>query len=154
MKVFNLCCDREHAFEGWFASGEAYESQSTRGLVFCPVCNSAAVRKMPAAPHLNFNVARPAPAGTAGAKPATPAQPGGSLDDARSQAIATLRKLIAESEDVGERFAEEARKIHYEETAPRSIRGITSAEERDALQEEGIEVLSVPWPGAPKETLQ
>lgn len=143
MKVINLRCDQEHAFEGWFASEDDYVSQSGRGLVHCPVCDSAAVRKLPSAPHLNIGNAQPARQ--------TPV-PG--MTPAQMQLLESVRQLIAASEDVGERFVEEARKIHYEEAERRSIRGIASAEDRAALEDEGIDVLTVPWPVGAKETMQ
>lgn len=143
MKVINLRCDQEHAFEGWFASEDDYVSQSGRGLVHCPVCDSAVVRKLPSAPHLNIGNAQPA-------RP----MPVPGMTPAQMQLLESVRQLIASSEDVGERFVEEARKIHYEEAERRSIRGVASAEDRAALEDEGIDVLTVPWPVGAKETMQ
>jgi len=142
MKVINLRCEHEHAFEGWFASGDDYLSQSERGLVRCPVCDSAVVRKLPSAPHLNIGHANQPPPPPVDAM--TP----------QMRLLEQVRRLIAASEDVGDRFVEEARKIHYEEAGQRSIRGIASNEERAALEDEGIDVLTVPWPLVPKDTLQ
>lgn len=143
MKVINLRCDQEHAFEGWFGSEDDYVSQSERGLVHCPVCDSAGVRKLPSAPHLNIGNPRQARQ--------TPV-PG--MTPAQMRLLESVRQLIAASEDVGERFVEEARKIHYKEAEQRSIRGVASAEDRAVLEDEGIDILTVPWPLGVKETMQ
>jgi hypothetical protein len=139
MKVFNLCCASEHAFEGWFASLVEFERQSDEGLLRCPICDSADVRRLPTAPRLNLGAID------------SPAPP---PFDSTRKLLESLREAIASSEDVGERFAEEARRIHYMEAKPRNIRGIANAEERLALAEEGIEILSLPAPLPPKESLQ
>jgi hypothetical protein len=159
VKVFNLACEHGHAFEGWFASGDDFESQQARGLMRCPSCDSAVVRKLPAAPHLNFNNSpEPRSPQRTAAAPSAPAPAPAELTPAQAEARAlvlqTLHKLITESEDVGERFAEVARKIHYGEDEQRSIRGVASVEERHALEDEGIDIISFPVPGGIKETLQ
>lgn len=164
MKVFDLGCAAGHAFEGWFASAVDYESQQARALVRCPVCDSASVRKLPSAPHLNLgNAAQPteqvtgsgskapsAPAGGAGASTAVAAP----SPELRAKVLETLQRLINETEDVGTQFAEVARKMHYGEDEARNIRGVTTPEERAELEDEGIDVLTLPWIGPPKGDLQ
>jgi hypothetical protein len=130
MKVYNLCCAHDHRFEGWFASEDDFNSQSTSGKISCPICDSNAVSRLPSAPRLRKNAG-------VGSVPAAP-------QDIRQQAVALMREMVARSEDVGQRFAEEARRIHYEEIPARAIRGSASPEECAALVEEGIEVLALP----------
>jgi hypothetical protein len=153
MKVFNLACEHEHRFEGWFGSAEDYDAQLARGLIECPVCASKAIRKLPAAPRLNLSGAadRP-PAAARAAEPGT----GGAPDPRAVQALfmKMARALVENTEDVGERFADEARKIHYREAPERGIRGVASPEEARELAEEGIEVFSFPLPPALKEPVQ
>lgn len=153
MKVFNLACEHEHRFEGWFGSAEDYDSQLARGLVDCPVCASKAIRKMPTAPRLNLSGAAekpPAPAaGRAGA-----AGPMPDPQALQAMVMKLARSIVENTEDVGERFADEARKIHYREAPERGIRGVASPEQARELAEEGIEVFSFPLPAAVKEPLQ
>ena len=137
MIVFNLTCAREHAFEGWFASGDEFERQCLQGLVTCPVCGNHEVSRLPAVPHLR----------RASNEAAETLPQDGNLE----HLLQGLRQLMESSEDVGERFAEEARRIHYEESSLRSIRGITSLEEASELLDEGIPVL--PLPITPKKGL-
>lgn len=156
MKVFDLACEHEHRFEGWFASGQAFDDQQERKLIECPICGSHAVKKMPAAPRLNLSHAQAPERGQAPAK--GPAAGGGraTMDPAQFQAMfmKVTRRIIESTEDVGERFAEEARRIHYSEAPERAIRGSTSHEEAIALREEGIEVFALPLPQALKGPLQ
>ena len=145
MKVLNLQCSHHHSFEGWFASEDEFQGQLARGLVECPLCGDTGVSKMLTAPRLNLGAAQPAPR-----------QEVMSAPDASLQAewLKMVRHVMANTEDVGERFAEEARRIHYGETGERSIRGQASREETEALVEEGIAVLPLPIPKALKEPLQ
>jgi hypothetical protein len=146
MKVLNLQCAHAHAFEGWFASEDDFQSQLARGLVECPVCGDAAVAKLPSAPRLNLGATAPA----------EDRREVVSMPDAQMQAawMKMVRHVMANTEDVGERFAEEARRIHYGESEERNIRGQASREETDALLEEGISVLPLPVPKALKGPLQ
>jgi hypothetical protein len=146
MKVLNLQCSHGHAFEGWFGSEDDFQDQLGRGLVECPLCSDVQVAKMPSAPHLNLGAA--APAETRQEVMATP--------DAQMQAawMQMVRHVMANTEDVGENFAEEARKIHYGETGERGIRGQASREETASLLEEGISVLPLPIPKGLKGPLQ
>lgn len=156
MKVFNLACELEHRFEGWFGSADDYDSQLARGLLECPVCANRAIRKLPAAPRLNLSGATDrALAPETGVRPAGGAS--GRVPDAQTAQAMVLklaRALIENTEDVGERFAEEARRIHYREAPERGIRGIATPDEARELADEGIEVMAFPMPAALKEPLQ
>ncbi len=145
MKVLDLHCSQGHAFEGWFAGEDDFQSQQQRGLLQCPLCGSAEVRKGLSAPRLNL-----------GAKvPDVPVQPPLPAQQAAQAAWLRLaRQIVAETEDVGTRFAEEARRMHYGEAEERAIRGQSSRQETMQLLEEGIAVLPLPLPEAVKETLQ
>ena len=145
MKVLNLRCAHDHRFEGWFGSDNDFQSQHERGLVECPLCSDKAITRLPSAPRLNVSKLREA-------APARPA------DDAEAQRqshwIRAVRHMMNNTEDVGERFPEEARRIHYGEVQERGIRGQATREDADALREEGIEVMAVPVPAALKGSVQ
>ena len=145
MKVLNLQCAHSHGFEGWFASEEAFQDQLQRGLVECPLCGETEVRKMLSAPRLNLGAASPEPRQEVVTAP-----------DAALQAawMKMARHVMANTEDVGERFAEEARRIHYGESEKRGIRGQATRGETEALIEEGIGVLPLPLPKVLKGPLQ
>ena len=145
MKVLNLQCSHGHGFEGWFASNEAFEAQLADGLVECPMCGGRDITKMLTAPRLNLGAGKEAPA-------ASPQQEAAGQQHGRW--LRAVRELMASTEDVGERFADEARKIHYGEVAERGIRGHATREESAALAEEGIAVMQIALPAALKETLQ
>lgn len=145
MKVLNLQCSNSHSFEGWFASEDDFQSQLGRGLVECPLCGDTGVSKMLTAPRLNLGAAQPAP------RQEVMSAPNAAL---QAEWLRMVRHVMANTEDVGDRFAEEARRIHYGETGDRSIRGQASREETEALVEEGIAVLPLPIPKALKEPLQ
>ena len=152
MKVLNLQCRHAHGFEGWFASEEDFQGQLARGLVECPLCGDAHITKMPSAPRLNLGATEPAPAAApAGTKQEVMSAPNEQLQAAWMQLV---KQVMTQTEDVGERFAEEARKIHYGETEERGIRGQASREETQALLEEGISVLPLPIPKGLKGPLQ
>jgi len=136
MIVFDLICTDQHRFEGWFASGEDFASQKSRGLLACPVCGGAHVEKLPAAKiRKQSEPAVPAPAN------AVQAGKTGQVD-----VSSIIDYILMHSEDVGKGFAEEARKIHYQETPQRSIRGVATRTEAEELHEEGIPVFSLPIP--------
>lgn len=149
MKVFDLCCEHDHAFEGWFASAEAFESQLDRGLVECPICGTKSVRRTPSAPRLNLSSPPPADVQPAAQAPSPP-----SAQQLRELWLKTARFIRENTEDVGERFAEEARRIHYDEAPARAIRGVASRDEARSLADEGIEVFSFPMPKGPAGPLQ
>jgi hypothetical protein len=136
MKVFNLGCDNEHSFEGWFASTEDFDRQQESRLVECPVCGSHAVRKLLSAPRINVGVEAPQ-------EKHEVAMP----NDASMQTLLLqmAQHIRANTEDVGEQFPEEARRIHYHEAPKRSIRGLASRDQAAELADEGIDVLPVPF---------
>lgn len=146
MKVLDLRCNNGHRFEGWFASDEAFMEQNGRGLVECPLCAERVVTRMPSAPRLNL----------AGPRESDAAQPATAKTELTAQQawMHMVRHVLANTDDVGDQFAEVARRIHYGEIAARGIRGQASADERSALQEEGIETMALPLPAALKGTLQ
>jgi len=148
MKVLNLRCSHSHAFEGWFGSEDDFQSQLGRALVECPICGDKGITKMLSAPRINLGSGREEPKRDLADVASAP--------DAAMQAawLKMVRHVMANTEDVGERFAEEARKIHYGETGERGIRGQASREETQALLEEGISVLPLPLPKALKGPLQ
>jgi len=165
MKVLDLHCSQGHVFEGWFASHEDYESQRERGLLTCPVCEDAQISKMLSAPRLNLGRSAQVPVPAETAQQAAP--PMTASSEAAAQALAQIspqqmqaamlkmvRHVMANTEDVGNRFAEEARKIHHGEAEERSIRGQASREETEALLDEGIDILPLPVSAGLKETLQ
>jgi hypothetical protein len=145
MKVLDLRCANGHGFEGWFASDEDYMAQNGRSLIECPMCADKLITRMPSAPRLNLSGAREAGPQAA---PSAPAAVSSEPRPVAMQAawLATVRHMMANTEDVGPRFAEEARRIHYGEKPQRGIRGQASPDEREALREEGIETLAVPVP--------
>ena len=146
MKVFDLICGSGHRFEGWFASAGQFAEQCDAAAVHCPMCDSSDVKREPSAPRLNFGADASVP--TQGAR--TPSQPAA----IEATAIRHLRKLIAMTEDVGPRFADEARRIHYEEVPARAIRGTATERERGDLADEGIETVNIAIPRALTETMQ
>jgi hypothetical protein len=170
MKVLDLQCPHGHRFEGWFASADDFESQLSRKLIGCPVCASTEVSRMPSAPRLNLSgatragqdgaharEAQGAPAGegkSGGAAALDRAAPADRAREFEAMALRMLREVVGNAENVGDRFAEEARRIHYNEAPARSIRGVTTPEDARALVEEGIEVMAVPSACVPKESLQ
>lgn len=133
---YNLTCADSHVFEAWFRDSAGYESQAVAGEVSCPVCGSREIGKAPMAPNIASGRAADArKAETAAAR--------------RGEIVRRLRALRSEvertSEHVGKRFPEEARKIHYGETQPRSIHGDADRREAEALRDEGIDVHVIPW---------
>ena len=153
MKVMDLRCGIGHGFEGWFASEDDYASQRQRGLLDCPVCGNADVLRLPSAPRLNLSGAR-APEADA---PAAPAPAAEAAPPGHAQALRFMEAvadLLKNTQDVGSRFAEEARRIHYGESDARAIRGHTTPQEREALADEGIEVFTLPLGLPPKTPLQ
>jgi hypothetical protein len=160
MKVLDLRCGAGHTFEGWFASEDDYGSQRERGLVDCPVCGNAEVLRLPSAPRLNLSGARaPDPAPTHASEPAGAPPPAlvtqmALHGSAAQRFVEAVAELLKNTQDVGSRFAEEARRIHYGESDAKAIRGQTTPQEREALADEGIEVFTLPGGLPPKTPLQ
>ena len=149
MILYQLHCDGGHAFEAWFRDSAAYDKQSDRGLLACPVCDSEKVSKALMAPRIGRSMGKrnehPAPART----DITDSQVMSGAVELRAQPADLRQKIERACDYVGPGFAEEARKIHYGETDPHGIYGETSQEEAKALKDEGIEFGAVPW--LPKE---
>jgi hypothetical protein len=181
MKVLDLQCRLGHRFEGWFGSQADYDAQRERGLVTCPVCNDSEITKMLSAPRLNLgHGAAPEPkqvegssgagagagAGSAaGSSPRAPSDAASAatalpdvapetLQQMQAAMMKMVRHVMANTEDVGTQFAEEARKIHYGEREARHIRGQATRDETEALIDEGIDVMALPVPENLKGPLQ
>jgi hypothetical protein len=178
MIVFDLQCEHHHTFEGWFSSSEDFESQQRRGLVECPMCNSKEVVKKLSAPRINLGASAPVAKATKEHNPGSSAPVKANVSQSSAievqnagpaalskEAVQTLEKMqslwlemaqhvIANTEDVGSSFAEEARKIHYNEAPERNIRGHTSADEAAQLRDEGIDVHAFAMPASLKGSLQ
>jgi hypothetical protein len=143
MIIFELTCSHGHRFEGWFASGEEFARQQERRLVSCPVCDDAHIERLPSA---RVSVAKGAARDNAPPAIATEEAPDtdGAAMGLPAEALAKLRELVRNTENVGPRFPEEARKMHYKETPHRAIRGHASRDEAKALTDEGIEFTPLP----------
>jgi hypothetical protein len=133
MIVYDLICAQQHRFEGWFASADDFTRQREGTLIRCPLCDDAAIERRPSANVQVGHATAPA-------------------EDRKEVAVAggdghvlkLMRRLIAETENVGRAFPEEARKIHYEEAPKRGIRGQATHEEAEELRDEGIDFMSLP----------
>jgi len=136
MIIFDLACQNEHCFEAWFQSQASYDKQLSGALIACPHCGSSQIRRVPSAVHLT----KPASLPASKELPTVPASNTGLI--AAYQRLVSV--IVANSEDVGKDFAEEARKIHYMEHPSRSIHGEASADDYESLREEGIEVMCLP----------
>ena len=137
MIVYDLICAREHRFEGWFGSAEDFARQRDGALIRCPLCDDAGIERRPSAQVRIGRAAAPAEARTETTQ--TTAVAGGD-----GETLKLVRRLVASTENVGRAFAEEARKIHYEEAPARGIRGQATADEAESLRDEGIDFLSLP----------
>ena len=140
MIVYDLACAHGHRFEGWFASGDAFAEQKQRQLVRCPVCDAHEVDRLPSA---RVSVPKGGAAQPSAPMPPQPA-PAEAVAGMPAEVIAKLREIVRNTENVGRRFPEEARKIHYDEAPARAIRGQASAEEAASLREEGIDFAPIP----------
>ena len=178
MIKYQLICEKNHGFEGWFQGGAAYDEQAANGLIRCPLCDSDQVKRALMTPNLASPKRRKSAVPSASDQsPAT--EPSASVpsstvsassassrvghaappDQARvmqaeqvqafGAALAELRqlrqKITRECRDVGDNFAEEARKIHYGEAEAEGIYGQATQEERESLKDEGIEIFDMPW---------
>ena len=159
MIKYQLICNQNHEFEGWFQAGTAFDAQAKSGLLRCPLCDSNQVKRALMTPNLASPKRRKAieppqsdPA-TKRVDPTPPQQSGSPTKSEQVQAfgvaLAELRqlhhKITKDCRDVGDNFAEEARKIHYGEAEAGGIYGQTTHEEREELEDEGIDVLDMPW---------
>jgi hypothetical protein len=152
MKVLDLQCNSQHEFEGWFGSEDDFQSQLSRQLVQCPVCASHDITKRLSAPRLNLSGAREAAPEQTAQAPTPVANT--TTADMQAAWLKMVRHVMAHTVDVGDQFAEEARKIHYGETEHKQIRGQVSPEVTLELLEEGIPVMPLSIPEALKGPLQ
>jgi hypothetical protein len=151
MVIYDLACGAGHRFEGWFQSLEACEEQASSGQLICPVCGARSVRKQVTGSAIKRSKARVPGVGVAQAAPpaAPPAPP---LPEAPTPTPNQIREFLgvlsahvrANSEDVGPRFAEEARRIHRGQAEARMIRGEATAQEEDELRQEAVPFLKLP----------
>lgn len=149
VKVFNLRCEHDHAFEGWFRSVAAFDEQLADGSLQCPSCGSTSISKALSAPRINLGAQQHSDA-TSEKQAAVMPTP----QQMQMLLLKMAREIAAKSEDVGERFPEEARRIHYKEAPERGIRGVASKDEAQALEEEGINVMPLPFAHLLKEPVQ
>jgi hypothetical protein len=161
MKVLDLSCPDGHRFEGWFGSDADFENQLSRRLIACPICNAVELTRLPCAPRLNLSGAiqaeRAAGRGAGQREQAPPAAPAAAPHPALSAQgkwLAAVRQWVAQTENVGERFVDEARRMHYDETPARNISGVATRDQFLELLDEGIEVLPLALPDLLKEPLQ
>jgi hypothetical protein len=142
MIVFDLHCQDGHRFEGWFGSAKDYASQKKRGLLSCPTCGSTGIERGLSAPRLNMGAQEPKQV------PQKTPDMEGKDPFAMAQILYSrmLDEILTKSEDVGDKFPEEARKIYYQESPGRAIRGQATQAEHDALVDEGIPVARFPVP--------
>lgn len=141
MIVFNLTCGNRHSFEGWFASAAEFEQQQQSTLLNCPVCGSNQVNKALHAPYVNTGATS-----ALVERESRPKESDKQYANVADEVAQMVEHLIANTEDVGDAFPEEARRIHYNETAERKIRGNASFHEVKELREEGIEIIALPVP--------
>lgn len=156
MIKYQLVCANDHTFDAWFRDSTAYDQQAGNGEILCPSCGTTEVSKALMAPRLARRKGAddapkaPPPAEVPAAAPqpqaaGAPPQPA-MVAAAMGQALRALRAVVEKNCDyVGEKFAEEARKIHYGESEARGIYGETTPEEAEELREEGVEFAAVPW---------
>ena len=145
MIKYALACDKGHSFESWFADSAAYDKQAKRGLVTCPQCGSAKVEKAIMAPRVSGARTRSDSQEITVAPEKAPVAVMSPVEQELRAKLKELREHIVKNADnVGEKFPEEARKIHYGETEHRSIYGVASIEDAKELAEEGIDVHPIP----------
>ncbi|AGF48185.1 hypothetical protein of the DUF1178 family [Candidatus Kinetoplastibacterium oncopeltii TCC290E] len=140
VKVFDLKCNYGHFFEGWFSSHDEFELQNSKKIIECPFCSSNEITKLISAPYVTkssrLEISNKAKIDNSSDKV--------NIVDIQSNLIKEMIKILKKAENVGSNFAEIARKIHYGEEKKRSIKGIVTSEEQKSLQEDGIEILSIP----------
>ncbi|HUH40629.1 MAG TPA: DUF1178 family protein [Castellaniella sp.] len=151
LKVFDLSCEHDHLFEGWFASLESYDDQSSRGMIRCPVCQSAQITRRVSAPHLNVSHLKAerleAPRSTEAAmtgRAAVISPSDGQMAQLQAEVLRHVRRIVSQSDNVGARFADEARRMHEGEIEHRAIRGTATSEECQSLLDDGISIMPIP----------
>ena len=155
MIKYQLICDQNHEFEGWFENSAAYDEQARNGLLCCPICDSDQVKRALMTPNLASPKQRKSTVQSESTRAGQAVAPGRAplmqteQVQAFGTALAGLRQLrqqiVKDCRDVGDNFAEEARKIHYGEAEAEGIYGQATQEERESLKDEGIEIFDVPW---------
>jgi len=143
MIVYDLVCAHQHPFEGWFGSAEEFARQRKAALIRCPFCDDAAIEKRPSA-QVRVGQARPPKAPSEKQAETTPEKPTQVTIGGDTELLKLVRRLVADTENVGRAFAEEARKIHYDEAPKRGIRGQATPDEAEDLRDEGIDFMSLP----------
>ena len=144
MIVFDLACDNNHSFEGWFGTADEFALQAKAGDVACPVCGSVDVTRQLSAPYVNTR---------SSSNPAEESQMVAVANAAQELKKKFIEHVRSNTEDVGHRFPEEARRIFYKEAPERAIRGTASSQEVGELKEEGIDVMAIPGTPALPEKL-
>jgi len=142
MIVFDLGCDNDHRFEGWFSSSEDFERQQLEKKLSCPLCGSTRINRLVTAARLNTGRTE-APQRE---HPETAEDAAQYVNFDAARMLKLISHIVENTEDVGKAFPEEARKIHYRESPERHIRGTASAQEVDALRDEGIDIVALPVP--------
>jgi hypothetical protein len=149
---YQLRCSAEHGFDGWFRDSAAFDDQAKRGLLSCPACGGTDIARALMAPAVGRGHAAPAQVAVAleNAAETAPAVPqpavGGALPDQVRAALQRLRSEVEKRcENVGDRFAEEARLIHSGDSPARGIYGEATPEQAESLAEDGIDVARIPW---------
>lgn len=157
MIVFDLRCGKGHVFEAWFKDGATFERQNKRGLVACAICGSTKTEKAIMAPRIGSGSRAEPAAETVAPEEKAVAAPAENRSEVANDSMAVQaaalmkelgelrRKIEASCDAVGDKFAEEARKIHYGEAKKRNIYGEATDREAQELAEEGIEFGRVPW---------
>lgn len=154
MIVFQLACEHQHTFEGWFTSADDFDKQRERDLVECPACGSQAISKLPAGLHMSTSKARRLPRESTAANACDDEPQQAALFAQQQNVMAAFREFLkVNTENVGAEFAECARRMHYGEEPHKSIRGQVSRQEASELRDEGIDCLPVP-PGVFVDDLQ
>ncbi len=146
LKVYDLQCAQGHVFEGWFGSEDSYESQRSRGLLTCPVCDSHQVSKKLSAPRLNVShIRRESDAPASKPQSTAVAAPGQArMAQLQAEVMRQIRSMVRNTENVGDSFASEARRMHEGEIEERAIRGTATPEEREALVADGVAIMPIP----------
>ena len=160
MIKYQLICEKGHEFEGWFQSSDTFSEQCAAGILSCPICETVNVRRALMAPNLARPKTRKTEAPSEQQAEAAPVSPPPPVSVSGAgmppEAMIKMRELVvemrelqsritSECRDVGSDFAEEARRIHYGEVEPEGIYGEVSETEREQLDEEGIEIMQMPW---------
>ena len=144
MIVYDLECEHSHRFEGWFGSASDFDTQLESKLLLCPVCSSGTVVRRPSASYVNTGaVEKPRRKKEKSSSVSVPQQ---YVNISPEMVAKVIEHIVKNTEDVGSKFPEEARRIHYNEAPERHIRGTASHNEIESLRDEGIEVVSLPLP--------